>query len=272
MQNTYLYKEAARRYEEITKSCLRIENRISKYPPGKIHIVKSKGKVQYYLRTDSNDKSGKYIPKSEKQKIRVLLQKKYDEKLYDLLKTEKVNLEKLLKKTVNSVMKIQSLYSDLPREVKVVIEPIDVSDDDYVQEWIADVYEGKGVDSDVPVYITDKGERVRSKSELNIANHLHKEKIPYKYECPLTLTNGRVIYPDFTVLNVKRRKVIFWEHRGMMDDREYAKHAVQRVKVLAKEGIVLGDNLLLTEETQTNPLGTDEIERIIQFWFRNDVK
>lgn len=41
-----------------------------------------------------------------------------------------------------------------------------------------------------PIDITDKGERVKSKSELTIANALYRSKIPYKYECPIILHNG----------------------------------------------------------------------------------
>ncbi len=60
-------------------------------------------------------------------------------------------------------------------------------------------------------YRTEKGELVRSKSEMNIANALFRTEIPYKYECPLTLNDGRVIYPDFTVLDVYNRRLVCWE-------------------------------------------------------------
>ena len=120
----------------------------------------------------------------------------------------------------------------------------------------------------MPVYLTDRGERVRSKSELNIANMLNKMNVPYKYECPIRLSNGKIIHPDFTVLDVKKRREIYWEHRGMMDDRMYLKHAIERVKEYGKSGIYVGDNLLLTEETSTLPLGTNEIERLIRHFFK----
>ncbi len=49
----------------------------------------------------------------------------------------------------------------------------------------------------------------------------------------------------------------------MMDDREYARHAVARTKELARNGIILGKNLIVSEEAMNCPLGTDEIEMII---------
>lgn len=49
-----------------------------------------------------------------------------------------------------------------------------------------------------------------------------------------------------------------------MDTKIDARHAVIRLKNLAKEGVTIGDNLIITEECAGWPLGTDEIERIIK--------
>lgn len=89
-------------------------------------------------------------------------------------------------------------------------------------------------------------------------------KIPFKYECPLKLKNGNIIHPDFTVLNVRLREQIFWEHRGMLDDRDYCKHAVVRLNDYTKNGIILGKNLIITEEISSVPLGTDIITKTIK--------
>ena len=98
---------------------------------------------------------------------------------------------------------------------------------------------------------------------------LKQRRIPYKYECPLKLKSCGVIYPDFTVLDALRRKVLYWEHRGMMDDREYAKHAVMRIRDYEKNNIRLGSNLIITEETSTCALGTKEIEKVIKNYIVN---
>ncbi len=177
---------------------------------------------------------------------------------------ETESLKKLLTKSENSVIKIQKAYSECPTEVKELIIPIDVSDEDYAQNWMNTSFEGKAISDNLPFFETKRKERVRSKSELNIANMLADKGIPYKYECPLQLRNGATIYPDFTVLNVKRRKVFYWEHRGMMDDKDYARNAVQRIKTLMKEGLFIGEDLIITEETSTNPLGTNEIDAVIK--------
>lgn len=55
----------------------------------------------------------------------------------------------------------------------------------------------------------------------------------------------------------------------MMDDRDYARHSVKRIKDYQEAGIFLGDTLIITEETATIPLGTDEINRVIEAFFMN---
>ena len=83
-----------------------------------------------------------------------------------------------------------------------------MSDEDYIEQWLSQSYERKTISEDLPIYITEKGERVRSKSEINIANTLFKMNVPYKYECPLELANGIIIHPDFTLLDIDSRQAI----------------------------------------------------------------
>ena len=267
LKPTALYEEAGKRCQEISKCKQKTEEDLRKAPPGLIHISKAGTGVRFYLRRDSSDKSGKYIRKSDTRTIQAYLRKSYNEKALKLLNTEIKYLDVLLKKSSNITEKLRRLYSDLPSEVKPYIDPIDMSDEDLIAYWKSIPYEGKEIPESVPVYQTNNGERVRSKSELTIANMMAARGIPYKYECPLILINGTVIYPDFTVLNAKMRKVVYWEHRGMMDDREYARQAVYKMKSMLKNGIITGDNLIITEETSVNPLGTNEIDAIISSYF-----
>lgn len=262
---TDLYDEAKRRYEKLIKIRKSKEEALEKMPPGKIHISKTtKGVVEYYLRQDSKERTGKYIPKSEITTIRQYLQKAYDEMVLKFVTKDIQSLRKLLEKSIDAVGKIRQVYSKLPPEAKKFVKPIDVSDDDYASNWSNMPFEGKAIPEYVPFLETKRKERVRSKSELNIANALANHEIPYKYECPLQLNNGMIIYPDFTVLDVKRRRELYWEHRGMMDDKDYARNSVLKMKGYLQNGIYLGDKLIITEETSTAPLGTNEINAVIK--------
>ena len=267
LRNTNLYVEARRRYNELKDILQAKEANLGKVPPGKIHILNAKSQPQFYLRKDSSEKSGEYISKANDAKLNLYIQKSYDEKIVKYIRKELSILEIFLKKSDNYPMQIQQLYSNLHHDIKKHILPLDMSDDDYRERWQKLPFEGKPIPDYIPYYETSKKERVRSKSELNIANALEKNGIPYKYECPILLDNGTIIHPDFTLLHVKERKEIYWEHRGMMDDKEYARNSVARMKTLMKNGIWIGKNLIITEETSTNPLGTNEIESVIENYF-----
>ena len=241
---------------------------MGKYPEGKIHISRSKNSIQYYIRRSSKDKTGEYVSKQNSDRIKIYLQKKYDEEALKLIKTEISSLEKFLKKSDTINRKIQNLYSENPIEIQNNIVPIDMADDSYADEWLKVPYQPKNYNSDMPTYVTNKGEQVRSKSELIIANRLFELNIPYKYECPLTMSGGKVFYPDFTIFDIYKRKEVYWEHRGMMDNQKYANHSVQRMKEYNQNGIFLGDNLIITEETSLVPLNTSEIDNVINHYFR----
>ena len=114
-----------------------------------------------------------------------------------------------------------------------------------------------------PEYYTDRGERVRSKSEVIIANKMYSAGVPYLYECPIVLRDGTLIYPDFTVLNVREKKTMIWEHLGMMDDGSYCQRALDRILSLEREGYFPGKNLILTHETSRRPLDTRLLERVM---------
>lgn len=71
----------------------------------------------------------------------------------------------------------------------------------FAKSWLDEGFRGLGFDErDTTEFFSEKGERMRSKSEVLIANALYKRGIPYKYECPVLLPSGIMKYPDFTVL------------------------------------------------------------------------
>ena len=267
LKQTNLYEEARRRCKELLSIRKALEVSLAKAPPERIHVMCSGEKAKFYLRSEKTDKTGVYIPKSETAKIQTYVQKQYDDKVLKLINQEIHILERILRKSENIINEIQQVYSNNPQEVKKYLHPLDMSDEDFINYWQSIPYERKPIPDYMPFYETKRKERVRSKSEINIANALVEHGIPYKYECPLILKNGAKIHPDFKVLNIRERREIYWEHRGMMDDKDYAKSSVLRLKTLLQNGIFLGRDLIITEETSANPLGMDEIDAIIKQYF-----
>ncbi|MDD6788847.1 MAG: hypothetical protein PUE04_01930 [Lachnospira sp.] len=270
MEQNYLnaakvYTEAEKRLAGLKRLEKSLTARLAKYPEGKLHIAATrKGRVMFYLRMDPSQKTGKYLSASEGQKIRMYAQKAYDRRLLVLVRNEIRSLETLLEKSGDIPKQIQNLYMEFPEKAQKLLKPADLPDREAARKWLEIQFEAKPVDTNVSDYLTMREEHVRSKSELNIANALYTSGIPYKYECPLTLAGGSIIHPDFTIFNVKQRKIMYWEHLGMMDDRNYARNAVARIKEYQRNRIFPGDALILTMETLTQPLGTTEIQAVIR--------
>ncbi len=143
---------------------------------------------------------------------------------------------------------------------------MDLDDDAIVEAWLAEPFQRKKPPENND-FKTNLGDVVRSKSELNIANALARHGIPYRYEAELVLSDGTVLHPDFTILDIRHRRILIWEHLGMLDDRGYARDTVKRMRQYRADHIYPGEQLILTEECDGKPLGTTEIERVIEHYF-----
>lgn len=268
LKQVALYDETKERVEELRTLINQKRNSIQRSPRGKIHVILNRNTLQFYLRKNPSDTPGEYISKKKTKLISEYLQKEYDCAFVKLAEEELRVLEDVLKQN-DKPRKLKDIYSNKDERLKKYIIPVDMSDEDYITEWEKFKFTPKTFDiNDKTEYYTEKGERVRSKSEINIANLLKKNGIPYRYECPLKLKNGRIIHPDFTTLNVRKRRVCYWEHRGKMDSYDYANRSVERIKDYQNNGIFLGDDLIITEETLSHQLGTKEIQKVIDHFLR----
>ncbi len=74
------------------------------------------------------------------------------------------------------------------------------------------------------IHRTKRGDLVRSKSEVIIANELLAQGIDrYAYEEALPLPSGRTFYPDFTLVDDDTGETFYWEHLGLLHNPEYRK-------------------------------------------------
>jgi hypothetical protein len=98
------------------------------------------------------------------------------------------------------------------------------------------------------IHRTLRGELVRSKSELVIANHLFNLGINYQYERPLDGEGARGrLRPDFSVVD-DAGDIYLWEHLGMLDRPEYKNSWEWKKSWYASNGYVEGKNLFTTSE------------------------
>lgn len=116
------------------------------------------------------------------------------------------------------------------------------------------------------IHTTLAGHKVRSKSEVIIANLLYTNRIPYRYEAALTL-NELTVYPDFTILHPATQQLFYWEHFGMMDKSTYCDAACNKLKSYCYNGIFPSMQLITTYETGKTPIRSEQVQQIITQYF-----
>lgn len=273
MEKEYLQKfdisnQVEERMDYLTGLKASLVKELVNMPKGKLLTLRGKGRktFRYYVRENTKDKLGKYLDQFQTTLRNQLAKKKYYETLIKEIDKECAKLRRILDfKLEDSII---SSYEKMNLGIRQIITPYNVDDATFATRWLEQEYQGLGFDErDNTEFFSEKGERMRSKSEVLIANALNKRGIPYKYECPVSLPSGMVKYPDFTVLNVRKRKVYYWEHLGKMGDMEYVASNVKKLFEYKKAGIWVGKNLILTFEAAEMPLGTKELELIIDELF-----
>ena len=150
----------------------------------------------------------------------------------------------------------------------MLVKPLIIPDEEVIQTWYSSFETGRNGFQDERKYATENGDMVRSKSEKIIADILFKHNIPYVYEPALKL-NGHVWFPDFAVLNVRKRKTIYWEHFGLISDSEYAEKNMRKILEYEEQGLICGDNLIFTMESSASPLSIKMIEKKINLMLLN---
>lgn len=255
--------EEQKHMEGVIKEILMRQKKVSeeKVPEGRLRVSVDNGYARFYRCTDTDNK-GTYIKRGELDIARRLAQKEYDSRVL-------VNAKRRLRQ-INAIItdyednEIDSWLYREHAEKQKLIKPVERTWEEQLKEWIGARYEGKELWDDKTEIYTQKGERVRSKSEKILADYFYYHNIAYKYECPLRLKGFGTVYPDFTFLSKKKRKEIYWEHNGMMDDPAYAKKAIKKLEAYEKNGIFPGEGLILTFETGQASINNEIIERMAE--------
>ncbi len=127
--------------------------------------------------------------------------------------------------------------------------------------WARQLYKRNPAPINIPHY-TAGGIIVRSKSEAMIGTRLEERKAIFRPE-PEVRLKWRSVYPDFEAINIKRRKIMYLEHLGKIDDEDYVFRNLEKLQDYAECGITLGDNLFITYESQSKPLQIQDIDTVL---------
>lgn len=231
-------------------------------PPGNLRINKNRGIPRYYHVTEANDTHGRYIRKENLELARKLAEKDYLNKLFKKSEAELRDINNYLSNHTQS--DLEDIYTFTNDYRKNLITPLVLSDELYVQQWENESYETNPYYKDEKIYPTKKGDLVRSKSEVLLADMYYELGIPYRCEAEICLRDGSKKYPDFTLLDVKKRRIIYHEHLGLIDDDGYRKRNLRKLDEYRRSGIYLGKNLIITYEGEGSYLNIKEIRQMIK--------
>ena len=129
------------------------------------------------------------------------------------------------------------------------------------REWAAKPYEMSDYRPEGRNKSTSRGLRMRSKSEVLLAEKLYEYGIPFRYEQMLRVGTYDLA-PDFTFLD-SSGKEFYLEYCGMMDDPGYVDHYIWKRNLYESAGITEWTNMIYVYETG-NEIHLDDIDEIIR--------
>lgn len=206
-----------------------------------------------------------YLPKNQKDLAEQLAQKKYLCALLEDLSQEKHALELYLNHHRNYSNTEQVLtHPEYKKLLSSTFAPISPT----LRDWTGSNYERNPNHPEHLIHKSTSGNIVRSKSEAMIDMILYTHKIPYRYECALSL-GDITLYPDFTLRHPQNGTTLYWEHFGQMDNPAYAQKTYSKLQLYTSHGIIPSIHLITTYETKTNPLTADNVKRIISLYLEH---
>ena len=257
-----LYEKMCTERRRLDQEIASLRARLKELPEGKLVCVRNGCYTKWY-RSDGHNSV--YIPKKEKTLAEQLAVKKYLQmRLKELLQEQRA-IDFYLRhhnpdaSYAEYLLSENSLYSEL-------LSPYFTRESQEFQKWMTQPCESNPAYPEQRIHKTSAGIFVRSKSEALITMLLYMNKIPFRYECALSLGNVTV-YPDFTIRHPRTGQFFYWEHFGMMDNPAYAKSAFSKLQLYTEHGIVPSIQLLTTYETKEHPLDSAAIEDLIKLYF-----
>ena len=172
-------------------------------PEGRLRATHISGRDRFYHCLPGGNNNGIYLPESKKDLAQALAQKSYDERVLHAAEGEMKALQNYLG-SVPDVL-VEDIFESYSNTRQKMIVPIMETDEMFLQRWLNQPVPNVKSRREHPVVITDQGKEVDSKAELVLSMQFDKRKVPFLQQWPIVLKNGRVIYADFKVLNLRTR-------------------------------------------------------------------
>lgn len=233
-----------------------MEKKVDRAPEGTLVYHNSGGKCRYYVQTWQKGKRKRvYLKDGENELRNQLLKKKLRMAMLRDYKNELEAMESFLQKRkdypLDKILKSEAM-GDLLVQISDEWQKADYAKNPYHPEELT--LEGAN------------GVWVASKSERDITYGLKDAELANRYE-QKTVLGDREVYPDFTIFDPARGRVVLWEHFGLMDNDDYSKKTYSKIELYKQHGFFPGDNLIMTFEDKKHPLTEEKIRLTIEEYF-----
>ena len=248
--------------EQLEKRVRKNKRYIGMVPEGRLRISMCRGNYQYYFKPADGEKE-RYVSKSQNDVLRKIAQTNYNEKMLKQIQQSRSAIDRFLKDYNPAAEK--EIYEKMSKGRRELINPVILPTEEFIEKWYHDYPGSQNYYYEEGKYITDRGEKVRSKREVILANLFYGRGIPYQYEVNLPL-EGRDNFPDFVLLHVEKRKMAIWEHFGLVDSEDYAQKNMKKLDEYEREGYQVGVDVLFSMEFEGRPFDIKEAERRLIRW------
>lgn len=135
------------------------------------------------------------------------------------------------------------------------------------KKWCDQPYERNAAYPEKLTQKTMRGDFVRSKSEVIIANAYFAKDIQYRCE-EIVRVGEKNFAPDFTVLVPRLNKTKYHEHFGMMHDKQYRDRALYKIGAYIAAGYRPYEDVIFTFDDIDGNIDTQVLDNLINTFCR----
>ena len=237
------------------------QKELSLLPAGQLTKRSERGNLCYVQLISDDSEGGRQrrIGITQRQDlIAGLARKRYLQISTAALQENIALLEKFMKR--HKTLTPDEILQRLPAAYKSLPETIFFPERKSDAAWGNEVFQQSTHKAEERRHTTASGLKVRSKSEVIIADRLDFYRIPFRYEALLYIEN-ETFSPDFTIQAGKR---FYWQHCGMVSDSRYMKEHKWKLSLYERAGIVPWKNLIVTYDDEYGNIDARIIEAEIK--------
>ena len=257
MENIHDMERALR---DLKKRQISVTREWEAMPEGVLNVENRKGKQIFFQVMQTKEGKKRRVITNQPALVRSLARKRYLEKELDVIQNNIFVIHQFLKNYTEITP--DRILAGLTRPYCKMDPDLFFPAEETLDSWEKEPYEKGTYMQEHLTHTTTRGLKVRSKSELIIAESLYRNQISFRYEQVLHIAEKKLI-PDF-VIKKNDGSLIYWEHCGLTNNEAYMHRHKEKLGLYEKAGIVPWKNLIVTYDEENGTIDLAQIEAIIK--------